>query len=351
MIKYIEEKKAYRVSYSRRHPVTKVSTNFVRTGIKTKREAEKVYRNLIIEMERRFQRSSYPLWPDMVDRFLEYFKNRGIAQNTIQNYMTGLYAYTVPRWQKKQINEITTKDIRELVIDGLSQRSETLRKDILKYIRAVFSYASDIGIVIRNPVPKVRFKKNLKIKTVLKEQEIFTFLKMARIEKHPWFPVWAIALYTGMRNGELYALRWDKVDLSKRVIVVSESWHRLNGFKDTKSGDDRIVEIAEGLVPVIEELYQNKADEFVLPRIPRWNQGDQARVLREFLGKINLPKIRFHDLRASWATVMLSKGVEPIKVMSMGGWRDLKTMQIYIRKSGINIQGITGHLNFLEEQV
>jgi len=44
---------------------------------------------------------------------------------------------------------------------------------------------------------------------------------------------------------------------------------------------------------------------------------------------------------------MLSKGVEPIKVMSMGGWRDLKTMQIYIRKSGINIQGITSHLNFL----
>ena len=44
---------------------------------------------------------------------------------------------------------------------------------------------------------------------------------------------------------------------------------------------------------------------------------------------------------------MLSKGVEPIKVMAMGGWKDLKTMQIYIRKSGIHIQGITNDLNFL----
>ena len=70
-------------------------------------------------------------------------------------------------------------------------------------------------------------------------------------------------------------------------------------------------------------------------------------MLRAFLREINLPSVRFHDLRASWATVMLSKGVEPIKVMSMGGWRDLKTMQSYIRKSGINIQGITGGLNFL----
>ena len=167
-------------------------------------------------------------------------------------------------------------------------------------------------------------------------------------KNHPWFAVWAMALYTGMRNGELYALKWSSVDLNKRMIVVSESWHRLNGFKDTKSGDDRIVEIAESLLPFIEELYQNKNSDFVLPRIPTWDQGDQARVLRAFLEEINLPRIRFHDLRASWATVMLSKGVEPIKVMSMGGWTDLKTMQIYIRKSGINIQGITSHLNFLE---
>jgi hypothetical protein len=37
---------------------------------------------------------------------------------------------------------------------------------------------------------------------------------------------------------------------------------------------------------------------------------------------------------------MLSKGIPPIKVMSMGGWRDLKTMQFYIRKAGIDISGI-----------
>jgi len=350
MIKYIGEKKVYRVSYSRRHPITKKSSNLVRTNIKTMEEAKKVYKELIIEMERKFQRTLYPLWPEVVDKFLEYFKNRGIARNTILNYTTGLYTYTVPRWREKQINEITTDDIRELIVENLSLKSETLRKDILKYIRAVFSYASDNGIDIRNPTPKLRFKNNLKIKTVLKEEEILLFLNKAREKKHPWFSIWAMALYTGMRNGELYALRWSNVNLNKKMIIVSESWHRINGMKDTKSGDDRIVEIAESLVSVIEELFHNRTDDFVLPRISSWTQGDQARVLRDFLAEINLPRIRFHDLRASWATVMLSYGIEPIKVMSMGGWRDLKTMQIYIRKSGINIQGITRHLNFLEER-
>jgi integrase len=348
MIKYIEEKKSYRVSYSRRHPVTKEATSLTRTGIKTMEEAKKTYNELIIKMEKKFNRSIFPLWPEVVDRFIEHFKNRGIANNTVYNYKTGLYSHTVLRWEKKQINEITTSDIRELVLDGLGHKSEALRKDILKYIRATFSYAVDMGIIQRDPTPKIKFKKNLKIKSVLKESEIFYFLKTARERNHPWFPIWALALYTGMRNGELYALKWEKVDFKKRLMVVSLSWNQKNGFKETKSGDDRIVEIAESLMPLMKELYKNKTTEFVLPRLEAWDMSEQARVLRAFLSEIDLPTVRFHDLRASWATVMLSKGVEPIKVMSMGGWRDLKTMQIYIRKSGINIQGITSHLNFLE---
>ena len=63
--------------------------------------------------------------------------------------------------------------------------------------------------------------------------------------------------------------------------------------------------------------------------------------MRMFLIGLGLPIVRFHDLRATWATLMLSKGVEPAKVMIMGGWNDLKTMMIYMRKAGINIRGIT----------
>ena len=69
-------------------------------------------------------------------------------------------------------------------------------------------------------------------------------------------------------------------------------------------------------------------------------------LLRMFLCGLGLPAIRFHDLRATWATLLLSKGVEPIKVMIMGGWKDLKTMQIYVRKAGVDIAGATDCLDF-----
>lgn len=346
-IKFIDNKKNYEVSYSRRHPATKESMSLKRVGIKTQEEAKRTYNELIILMEKKINRSLYPIWPVMVDRFLESFRNRGISKNTVLNYQSCLYAHTYQQWRKKGINEITTSDIRKLILENLAHLSEASRKSMLKYIRAVFTYAFDSGIVMRDPCPKLQFKKNLKIKTVLNEAEISTFLKRAKEVNHTWFPIWAIACYTGLRNGELYALKWNKVDFKKRVMVISLAWNLENGFKETKSGDDRIVEIAESLLPLLQNLYETRTSEFVLPRIDIWETGNQARILKEFLSECELPLIRFHDLRASWATVMLSKGIEPIKVMSMGGWRDLKTMQIYIRKAGINIKGITNSLNFL----
>jgi integrase len=55
--------------------------------------------------------------------------------------------------------------------------------------------------------------------------------------------------------------------------------------------------------------------------------------------------MRFHDHRATWATIMLSMEIAPIKVMSMGGWNDLKTMQYYIRKAGVDTTGISDGLS------
>jgi integrase len=346
-IKYNELKENYEVSYSRRHPVTKTSRNIKRVGIRTMAEANKVHVQIKNELMRRFFNDKHPYWVDIADRFIVHFINLGMANNTVINYKGSLRAHTYEKWKNKRINEITTSEIRDLIVDDLANYSEAHRKSMFKYIRAVFRYAIEIDLLQRDPSPKLRFKRNEKIKKVLTENQIRNFLKIAKEEKHSWFPIWTLACYTGMRNGELYALRWERVDLSKRIMVICEAWTKENGFKDTKTGDDRTVEIAKSLVPLMDELYKNRTDEFVLPRLGSWSTAGQSQIIKDFLATINLPLIRFHDLRASWATIMLSKGIEPVKVMAMGGWKDLKTMQIYIRKSGIHIQGITDSLDFL----
>jgi len=346
-IKYVRETKSYFVTYYRRNPATKKKITMKRQGIETKAQAEKVYKKLILLMEDKINEAIFPYWPQVVDDFLISFRNRGIAKNTIINYETTLKAHTYSKWEKKFINKITTTEIRDLIIEDMAKYSESHKKSMLKHIRAVFQFALDSDIIGRDPTPKLKFKMGEKIKLVLKESEVKTLLKKARGLDNRWFPIWALACFTGMRNGELFALKWAKVDFKKRVMLIDCAWTKENGFKETKSGDDRMVEVAKSLMPLMNQLYKNKIDEFVLPRVQGWETGEQAKYLKQFLAEINLPLIRFHDLRASWATIMLSKGIEPIKVMSMGGWKDLKTMQIYIRKSGIHIQGITNTLKLL----
>lgn len=113
-----------------------------------------------------------------------------------------------------------------------------------------------------------------------------------------------MALYAGMRNGELYALTWGKVNLEQRQILVNCSWSSKDGYT-TKSGDDRLVEIPKPLIPVLNELkIQSAGNNFVLPRLRKWDKRDQARELRFILKSLGQPEIRFHDLRASWATLL-----------------------------------------------
>lgn len=80
---------------------------------------------------------------------------------------------------------------------------------------------------------------------------------------------------------------------------------------------------------------------FAFTRLEKWETGDQARELRMFLLGMGLPPIRIHDLRATWATILLSKGIEPIRVMKAGGWRDMKTMMYYVRLAVVDNSGMS----------
>ncbi len=90
---------------------------------------------------------------------------------------------------------------------------------------------------------------------------------------------------------------------------------------------------------------------YVLPQFPEWKHGDAGKVLRMFLERIGIKKdVVFHTLRACFATHLLSTGVEPPKVMRMGGWSDLKIFQIYLRMSEVDVRGVAEGLQVLPER-
>jgi integrase len=110
-------------------------------------------------------------------------------------------------------------------------------------------------------------------------------------------------------------------------------------------------------VPVSSEFYwflvhdlrleEKKPDDFLFPKPWEWEKGEQARILRGFCIANRLPSIKFHTLRACFATQLISTGVPATVVMKICGWRDLKTMQRYIRLAGIDEAGATEALRFI----
>lgn len=187
------------------------------------------------------------------------------------------------------------------------------------------------------------------LQEVLSIDQIRVLLAKAKQWEKNWYYVWAIAVFSGMRNGELYSLKWSDIDWDRRLIKVSRSFSvRHKKLKTTKSGTWRDIPISDELFSVLKELKMLTGSlEFVLPRMWQWAQGQQAEVLRKFCMQIGFPSVRFHALRASFATALLSRSVAPITVMKICGWKDVKTMQHYIRLAGVDISGATEGLKFL----
>jgi integrase len=343
--KFVKEENAWTAWHSERHPITRIPKMLRRKGLKSEAEAKRVERNLVVEVRVYFSETSVPTWPKLVAEYTEAKLIGDWTEKTFQNCKICLEAHTFENWKSRRIDMVTPKEVRDLITERVGHTSTGNQANLLKFIRGTFQFAVDEGYLVKNPAPNVRFKVGEKIKKVLTLEQTRTLLEKAKAYNSEWYYHWTLALYTGLRNGELFALTWDKINFENRTMLVDSSWNKFDGFKDTKSGDDRIVEVAPTLMTVLKELKLKQFDShFVLPRSRNWEKGEQARMLRMFLQGIGLPEVRFHDLRATWATIMLSRGIEPIKVMSMGGWKNLKTMQIYIRKAGVNIKGITNTL-------
>lgn len=331
-------------SYSKRHPMWKVPFSLNRKKLASKAEATRVYGELVIAVNQKIAEKAAPTWKRVVASHLEQRRLNGYTEKTLYSETVCIRKYT-SQWDTRYIDTIKTVEIFE-VMNQMSNGTNGNKIFIIKCIRGVFAYAVDCGYISRNPTPKIKFKTPDKIMPFLTEAQMIHFLSQARDLNHEWYPIWACAVFLGMRTGELFALRKDRVNLEDRTILVNESWNSKDGFKSTKSGDDRIVEIPKPLLPIIKNaLAAEPESAFLLPRARGWSKGEQARHLRHFLLGIGLPQVRFHDLRATWATMLLGKGVAPAVVMKMGGWKDMETMMIYMRKAGLDIKGATDCLD------
>ena len=158
-----------------------------------------------------------------------------------------------------------------------------------------------------------------------------------------------MAVTTGMRRGELLALHWEDIDFEKKVVVVHRTVGRISGqgYKETepktRSSRRRIVLPDVTLNALRGHRERQKSD--CEKAGDRWHERGLVftntignyfdfysllKILRDLLDKAGLPRMRFHDLRHSAATILMAAGVHPKMVQERLGHSTISmTMDIY----------------------
>lgn len=351
---YIEDGKKYFEVYVHAHNARGVRVQRKRRGVETLRKAEVLEFELQRELVQLKEESAPYRWSEWLQECLKRIKTTN-ALSTGINYEKQLNKWITPRWGNLELQKITKMQVHNTVYEEIdASLSPHTRKTILKMVRRIFQLAVEEGILDRNPCMGVQVKVPEVEQKVLTNTEVEIFLREARMTKHRFFPMWFLALKTGCRSGELMALCWTDIDFEGKTISISKQWTNKTGFAPTKTQRGRVVPISEDLLQFLKELKLKRGSEseFVLPHLPEWENGEQARITREFCAALGITPVKFHDLRATFITNLLSRGVPLAQVMAIVGHSQLKTTNSYLRKAGVDVLGATEHLGYkLPEEV
>lgn len=315
-------------------------------SIESIRQAEEIEFQFERELATLREEGSPYNWQEWYGVALSRMK-KDLRPSTIDNYNAYLGKWVNPHWNKMELRSIRREDVFDVVYEKFDPTlSAHSRKTLLKQIRRVFQMALEEGLIDRNPAVGIKVVAPEVEQKVLTNEEVKTFLQAARNTSHRFYPIWVMALGTGMRSGELFALNWSDVDFEAKIISITKQWTSKVGIGPTKTRRSRVVPISEELLHFLKELKLKSSGEGVLPRFPEWENGEQAQVTREFCQAIGITSVKFHDLRATFITNLLARGVPLAVVMAMVGHSQIKTTNGYLRKAGVDLKGWTNKLGY-----
>ncbi|ETT56801.1 tyrosine recombinase XerC [Paenibacillus sp. FSL R7-269] len=298
--------------------------------VKTEKEAIK----LKTEFEYNEQRSLLANRNKMtVVEALEYWLDNYVKHNcektTVSGYRNVIYNHLIPALGSKQVQELQPSEIQQYytMLQDVKNLSPNTVHRHHAVIRKMLDFALKQQLVYRNVADAVSLPKKRKSigQAYTKDQLklLFDKVKDTKLE----LPV-LLASYLGLRRSEIMGLKWDCVDFEKRVIRIVSV--RVTVGKETfdkvpkTDNSNRVLHMADELYNLLMKHYKHQIGQketlgtyydytgYVVVR----ENGKPARVntvteqFKEFLEKQELPHIRLHDLRHTFASVLYNAGLD-----------------------------------------
>jgi integrase len=178
-------------------------------------------------------------------------------ESTRENYLNNLNNHILPTFGSIPVNEIKRKDLKfffdKLLSLGVSSNTVAL---IRSPISGVLSHALDSELIENNPIIGLKLfqrKTALEIEPLSKEEVVLLLEGAQQYESGAFYPSILCALRTGMRIGEIRALKWKDLDFENRLIEVKRSC-RKERITTPKNGKSRRVDMTPHLAETLKAL-------------------------------------------------------------------------------------------------
>ena len=270
--------------------------------------------------------------------FQDYAKIK-VRPSSHQTYQGYIHNHIRPNIGDIPLEKLTSLDLqkfyKKLLVQGRVDRVEakgqpkglsakTVR-NIHQILSSALKLAQEQRLILTNPaegcaLPRVEHQEMKTLTTV----QLASFFREAR--ESGVFELYYLELATGLRRGELLGLKWEDIDLERGDLRVRRQVSRINGevveAPLKMKNAYRTLPLAEDTVSVLKEQRKKVGNSpwvFPSPNGGPISPDSVLHMLHRVLKRAGLPKVRFHDLRHTFATLALQNGVDVKTVSGMLG--------------------------------
>ena len=307
-----------------------------------KRDADRFLRELLNNADKGIVLKNTKITvAEWLSQWLNDYASIEVSPRTLESYKSNINRHIIPALGGYYLSQLEAKNIQSFygqeLQSGKVDNSGGLSARTIMYHHRIISKALKqavlLDMIARNVADLIKPPRvQKKIMNTMSPLEVERFLDAAR--ETDYFVYFSTLLYTGLRRGELLALRWRNLDLSSGKLTVVETAYKLdNGkymLKEPKTANSRRSVILPA--SLVELLKAYRADQellriqlgvglelndfvFIRPDGTPINPNAVTLAFKRILKRAGLKGYRVHDLRHTHATLMLMAGVHP-KIVS-----------------------------------
>ena len=318
---------------------------------KTKRECQEKLKQLRETVTGPRTEKVRPEMPfgEWLDFWYQNYVKPQIRPTTQANYEAKIYQHIIPELGKIPLNQLAQKDLQQfyarMKTSGRLIRTEQFGKGLSDSMvrglhaacRSALEKAVQEELIRTNPAVGCKLPpKRGREMQVLGREELQRFLIQAQAEGY--FELFLLDLCTGLRRGELLALQWDDLDFKTGTLTVNKQVYEVKGrlqvsVPKTRASIRRLV-LPPGVVEVLRAYRETVDSRWMFPSPVKedvsMTPGAVRRRLQLILERAGCKRIRFHDLRHTFATLSLENGMD-VKTLSamLGHVSAATTLDIY----------------------